>query len=307
MSETVRRCNNGRSYALVTAAYNEEHHIERTILSVVNQTVLPAKWVIVSDGSTDRTDSIVLTYASQHTFIDLCRITEEHPRNLTAQVNAINTGFARLRLSDYSFIGNLDSDVSFAPRYFELLLEAFTHDPTLGLTGGYIYEEQNGEFRNRVGNTVSSVAHAVQLFRSECLESLGGYKAFSWAGADWHAEVTLRMKGWTVRSVPRLHVCHHRPTGRGFGALRYSYRGGIMDFYMGSNPLFELARIARRLRAKPYVIGGLVRLCGFASAYCRGERRQVSEEFMRFLRREQMQRLRLMFRRPFQKATHNTA
>jgi poly-beta-1,6-N-acetyl-D-glucosamine synthase len=285
----------GRSYALATAAYNEEKLIEKVILSIVHQTVTPVKWVIVSDGSTDRTDEIVRRYADRYSFIELYRITEDHPRNLTAQVNAINAGFARLKDVDCRFIGNLDADVTLEPTYFERLLPEYDADPRLGLAGGFIFEEQDGEFKSRKSNTLSSVAHAVQLFRRECLEALGGYKGFTWAGADWYAEVSLRMKGWHVRSIPELPAFHHRPTGKGFGLLRYWYRGGMMDFYMGTHPVFEVFRVVRRFREKPYVVGALVRFSAFLWAYCKREVRQVPDNFMLFLRREQMERLRTQF------------
>lgn len=278
-------------YALVTAAYNEEGYITRALESVTAQTVKPTEWIIVNDGSSDRTEEIVRRYSEQYSFIKLCNIVEEHPRNLTAQVNAINRGFSQLKHGTFDFIGNLDADVSFGPDYFEKLLERFSHDSQLGLAGGFIYEEEGGKFQPRRGS-ISSVPHAVQLFRRECLEALGGYKPFSWAGADWHAEVSLRMKGWHVQSFPELQVDHHRPTGQGFGLLRYWYRGGVMDFYMGTHPVFELVRMTRRLRSKPYVLGALVRLGAFGWAYCSGEKRQVPDEFVDFLRKEQMGRLR---------------
>ena len=281
----------GKTYALVTAAYNEENYITRTLQSVVTQTVRPVKWVIVNDGSTDRTEEIVRRYAAQYGFIQLHNVFEEHPRNLTAQVNAINTGFAQLRDEHCNFIGNLDADVSFGSRYFERLLEKFSHDSRLGLAGGFIYEDQDGRFQPRQGNNVSSVAHAVQLFRHECLDALGGYKPFSWAGADWHAEVSLRMKGWHVQSFPELQVDHHRPTGMGFGFLRYWYQGGVMDYYLGTHPLFEVFRLARRVRSKPYLVGAAVRSVAFVWASIRRVEREVTPEFMRFLREEQMQRL----------------
>jgi glycosyltransferase involved in cell wall biosynthesis len=291
MSQITCKEDDKKAYGLVTAAYNEEDYIEKTILSVVRQTMLPKKWVIVSDGSTDRTEEIVRRYAQQYEFIELHRITDEHPRNLTAQVNAINTGFARLQAVRCDFIGNLDADISFEPTYFDQLLARFVKNPTLGLGGGFIYEQEGDEFRNRRSNNASSVAHAVQLFRRECLKMLGGYRAFSWAGADWYAEVSLRMKGWCVQSFPDLHVFHHRPTGKGFGLLRYWYRGGVMDYYIGAHPLFEVFRLARRCRSKPYFLGALIRLMAFAGAYCRGEERQVPDDFICFLRKEQMERL----------------
>lgn len=290
-----RMAQNMQSYALATAAYNEEKLIEKVIISIVSQTVRPKKWVIVNDGSSDRTAEIVQKYADKHDFIRLYTVTEEHPRDLTAQVHAINRGFEQLWAVDCDLIGNLDADVTFEPTYFERLLARFAADPRLGLAGGFIHEEQEGEFRSRRGNVESSVAHAVQLFRRECLEELGGYRPFTWAGADWYAEVTLRMKGWKVYSIPQLRAFHHRPTGKGFGILRYAYRGGLMDFYMGTHPLFEVVKMTRRMVDKPYVVGAAVRLSGFVSAYWKRLPRQVPAEFMDYLRKEQMARLRSTF------------
>src|SRR6202140_5118100 len=110
------------SYGLATAAYNEEKIMEQTIQSIVAQTLPPQKWIIVSDGSTDRTDEIVKSYIVKYGFIELCRISEDHPRNFTAQVNAINLGFSRLKRIDCDFIGNLDADITLEPNYFQSLL-----------------------------------------------------------------------------------------------------------------------------------------------------------------------------------------
>src|ERR1039457_6463309 len=109
---------NRDSFVLVTAAYNEEKYIEQTLRSIVAQTLRPAKWIVVSDGSTDKTDEIVKRYASEHDFIQLCRITEDHPRNFAAQVYAINRGLAELKGTGYSFVGNLDADITLEPEYF---------------------------------------------------------------------------------------------------------------------------------------------------------------------------------------------
>src|SRR4051794_28454197 len=128
-----------RGYVLVTAAYNEERFIERPLATVVSQTLLPLKWIVVSDGSTDRTDAIVLDYARRYPFIHLHRITEDHPRNFAAQVYAINAGFAELKGDCYDYIGNLDADISLEPTYFAELIARLEADPRLGLAGGFIH------------------------------------------------------------------------------------------------------------------------------------------------------------------------
>jgi len=286
---------NGRTknkYVLVTAAYNEEAFIEKLLCSVTSQTVLPIKWIIVSDGSTDGTDVLVQRYAEKFKFIQLHRITEDHPRNFAAQVHAINTGLALLKDLDYDLIGNLDADISFEPSYFSELLEIFHRDPELGLSGGYIQEQVGSVFLPRKGNTPTSVPHAVQCFRRESLEVLGGsYIPFPYGGPDWYAEVYLRMKGWRVQSFSDLKVFHHRPTGAAAGFLRTSYREGLMHYSMGSHPIYELLKAGLRLPGKPFVAGAVVRLFSFIMASCRREQKYVSDEFIKYLRNEQMKKV----------------
>jgi glycosyltransferase involved in cell wall biosynthesis len=278
-------------YVLVTAAYNEELYIERAIRSVIVQSRPPKAWVIVSDGSTDRTDEIVREYAACHSFIRLHRITKPHARNFGAQVDAINTGVALLNGEEYGYIGNLDADITLEPTYFERLLQKFEGDADLGLAGGWICEDRRGHFPPRKHNSVRSVPHAIQLFRRNCFESLGGYVPFPYGGPDWHAEVLTRMKGWRVRAFPELPVFHHRPTGTGAGLLRYWYREGFADYSLGSHPMVEVLRCIRRLKAKPLIIGALLRLSGFVSAYWVVRVRPVSPEFVNYLRSEQKQQL----------------
>ena len=271
MSEHPAARSTSQRYVLVTTAYNEERYIERAIKSVIAQTVRPVKWIIASDGSTDRTDDIVGPYAEVHDFIELHRITEEHRRNFAAQVIAINIGFTRLKNSGYDFIGNLDADISLEPGYFGSLLDKFARQHDLGLAGGYILEDYGSGFTCRKGNTLRSVPHGVQFFRRKCLEDIGGkYLPLPYGGPDTHAEVCARMRGWRVRSFPDLAAYHHRSTGTADGRLRYAYRQGFMDFSLGAHPVFEVAKLARRLARRPYVLGSCARMAGFSLAYLRG-------------------------------------
>src|SRR5689334_18980505 len=111
-----------KSYALVTAARNEDAYIETTLKAVVTQTWTPKVWVIVSDGSTDRTDDIVQNYASRHHFIRLVHLHNKNSRGFSNQAIASNYGYATIRRMELDFIGFLDADVSFAPEYYETLL-----------------------------------------------------------------------------------------------------------------------------------------------------------------------------------------
>ena len=286
------------AYVLATAAYNEDKLIEATIRSIVAQTVRPARWIIVSDGSTDKTDEIVQRYAAEYDFIRLDRITEDHPRNFAAQVNAINRGLSRMDGVEYAFEGNLDADITLDPEYFASLLEKFRQDPALGLGGGSICERcPDGEFRARPFNSVSSVAHACQLFRRECFAAIGGsYPVLPYGGPDTYAESMARMKGWRVATFSDLKVFHHRPTGSAGGVLRGCFRQGKMDYSLGTLPLFEFLKLSRRLSSPPRVIGALTRLAGFLDSYWHREKRAVPDDFLLHFRDEQRQRISQIFR-----------
>jgi glycosyltransferase involved in cell wall biosynthesis len=291
---TLSRCS--KTYVLVTAAYNEEKYIGKTIDSIVSQTLRPQKWIIVSDGSTDKTDEIVRVHAEKHAFIKLHRVTEEHPRNFAAQVKAINCGYALLKDKEFDFIANLDADVSFDPIYYEALLRKFEANPNLGLAGGFVYEDHGKGFRNRRTNGSQSVAHAVQMFRRSCFESIGGYLPLRYGGPDWVAEVMVRQQGWGVQAFPELVVHHYRPAASAGGFVRGWYRQGLMDYSLGSVPLFEIVKCVRRIPEHPFVIGALARLAAFGASYVVRAPRLVPPEFMRYLREEQRQRLRAMIR-----------
>jgi GT2 family glycosyltransferase len=284
-------------YAALTSAYNEEDFIGRTIESVLLQTIRPARWVIVSDGSTDHTDEIVQRYCARHSFMRYLRVEDNQTRGVIRKVNALNRAYREVQNLDCEFIANLDADVSFDSRYFETLLQRFDVDSSLGISGGLIYEERGGEFKGRFSNSLRSVAHAAQLVRRECYEAVGGYAPLKYGGEEWYAEVSARMHGWSVRAFSDLKVLHHRRTGAADQVLRHRFRQGKMDSSVGSHPGFELLKCARRIPEWPVAIGAIARLSGFCWSYVTDEPKLVPPEFISFLRNEQKHRLKAVFLR----------
>jgi len=280
-----------RDYVLMTAAHNEEAFIEKTVESVLRQTVLPKRWVIVSDGSTDNTDRIIESYASQHPFISFLKLTRPAGRNFGSKGMALERGCKLLEGISFEFTGNVDADVAIEPPYFETLIDHFERDPKLGIAAGFVYEEENGVFRSRAANRVHSVPHAAQLVRRECYQAIGGYATFKYGGEDWYAQQSAKMKGWQVRALPELKVFHHRRTGAASSPLRYHFRAGRSDYSFGSDPVFELFKCALRVSEYPWFVGAVTRFLGFAWSGISREKRPVSKEFVDFLRREQWARL----------------
>jgi glycosyltransferase involved in cell wall biosynthesis len=281
---------------LMTAAYNEEENIAKTIDSVLAQTRLPELWVIASDGSQDATDEIVKGYANQHERIRLVKLTRKPGRSFGSKVLALRSAAEILKGVEFEFIGNLDADVTLEPEYFENLLSRFEVNPQLGIAGGFVHEKIGGEFHSRRSNRTYSVAHAAQLVRRECYERIGGYAVLEYGGEDWHAQTSARMNGWEAEAFPELPVFHHRRTGEADNLVRHKFRQGRMDYALGSDPIFETFKCLERIPEKPFLIGGLARLTGFAWSCARRERKPVSSEFVAFLRKEQRGKLKSLFR-----------
>src|SRR5580704_15717832 len=162
-------------YVLITPARNEAKFIELTLESMVSQTVVPLKWVIVSDGSTDGTDEIVKKYTSDYAWIELIRMPERKERHFAGKVLAFNAGYAKLAGLPYEIIGNLDGDVSFDGDYFDFLLRKFDENPHLGVAGTP-FREGSFQYDYRF-TSIEHVSGQCQLFRRECFEAIGGYVA----------------------------------------------------------------------------------------------------------------------------------
>ena len=278
-------------YVLVTPARNEAAFIERTIQSVLAQTVLPRRWIIVSDGSTDSTDAIVERYLNVG-WLELVRLPVDGDRNFAAKVRAFDAGLARLQDVAYDVIVNLDADVSFPPDYFAFLLDKFAADPRLGVAGTHYTEGNFHSFRDSFINP-AHVNGQCQLFRRECFEDIGGYVPIEGGGIDWVAVTTARMRGWTTRSFDERVFEHHRKMGTAGGSelsARYNY--GKKDFALGGHPLWQLLRGSFQMTKRPYVIGGALLLAGYFGCWLTGAKRAVSTELMAFHRREQLQRMR---------------
>ncbi len=282
---------NRLSYVVITPARNEERYIEKLIQSMISQTVLPAKWVIVNDGSTDATATIVGKYLENHSWMELLNLSPHRDRSFAAKVHAFNAGLQRVKDMQFDVIGNLDSDVSFEADYIEFLLDKFAQDANLGVCGTIFREEGYSSGSDSFEGS-NHVAGGCQLFRRNCFEQIGGYVPNKAGGIDWVAVTTARMKGWTTRSFREKYFFHYRSLGtaeRSLLASAFSY--GEKDYYLGNHPLWEAFRIAYRALKRPFVLGSIALLSGYLWALVRRIDRAVSDELMRFHRQEQMKKL----------------
>jgi glycosyltransferase involved in cell wall biosynthesis len=285
-------------YVLITAARNEEAFLENTIKSVVAQTRKPLRWVIVSDGSTDRTDDIVKSYTRQHDWIELVRMPERRDRQFAAKAHCFNAGYERVKNLHFELVGNLDADITFSPDYYEFLIGKFAQMPELGVAGTPFVEDFDRPEKHTYAHPLANLEHvsgACQIFRKECFEAVGGYVPIKGGGIDWLAVTTARMKGWKTRTFIEKICFHHRKMGTaGRSLLMARFRHGQEDYYVGGHPLWQVFRASFQMREKPYILGGLFLFAGYSWALIKRMPRPVAAEFVAFHRAEQMTRLRKM-------------
>ena len=275
---------------LVTPARNEADHIEKTIHSVVSQTMLPRQWVIVSDGSTDRTDEIVKQYAQKHDFIQLLRIDNNRQRDFASKVYAQQEGIRHVNGAEYDFFGFLDADISFDSDCFEQIFTQFRMTPNLGIAGGAVYETRNGSFKSIFGNRQRNVGGVFQIFRRKCFEQIE-LTPLRFGGEDTIVETAAAMKGWQVRSFPQLQIYHYGSPETIKQKLQSSFIYGQRDYTCRTHAIYFMAKCFRRLPYKPYLLGSLARLAGYSWAFICRYPREVPLDIAQYIRKEQLGRL----------------
>ena len=284
------------AYVLVTPTKDEEMTIGETLASVFSQTILPAEWVIVSDGSTDRTDSLIREAQAEHPWITLIQLPSRQGRCFGAVARATKLATERLSVRDYAFIGLLDSDLRFPPGYFESVLSRFHANPRLGLAGGMVLDP--GESLNSVPDNTADVPGAVQFFRRECFESLSGIHAIPEGGWDMLTCAESRMNGFETTLLTDLVVDHLKPRNIAHGGvISRRWQCGVRDYVLGYHPLFEAVKCIRRLRQKPMLVSAASWWMGYVSAALSRKERSIPDDLLAHIHREQLLRLKNLTRR----------
>jgi glycosyltransferase involved in cell wall biosynthesis len=279
------------TYVLLTAAKNEEMFIEKTIKSVIIQTYLPKKWIIISDGSTDKTDDIIEAYLAENKFIQLIKKKSDKNRNFGSKASAITFAYEKIKDLDFEFIGNLDADVSFNSDYYENILKEFVLNSKLGVAGGLRYDLVKDKFY-KLKCAPDSVGGPFQLFSRDCFEKIGGYKPLRFGGIDAVAETSARMLGWEVKHFPKYKIFHHRQTGTAnSNIIQQKFKAGLRDYSIGYHPLFLLLKSISNVFERPYIVGSFFVLCGYIWGSLKRYQIPISNEFKDYLRKEQLNKI----------------
>jgi len=276
-------------YVVITPAYNEQEYIKYTLDSVINQTLKPFQWIIVNDGSTDKTGEIVQDYVKEYSWIKLIDLQKNDLRACGSKVvRAFNVGYESLKTDDYDFIVKLDADLTLPKNYFEKVAMTFRSDPEIGLCGGYCVNEKNGELVKERSPSYH-IRGAFKSITKQCWEEIGGFKEIlGWDGID---EMTAMYKGWKTKTID-LSVVHHRPTASAYNPFELSKRLGIANYQNGANVFLAIVRtIVRLFKSEPYIVVGAGFFVGYFTAFIHKEEKNVNKDLARFINKFHLNRI----------------
>jgi glycosyltransferase involved in cell wall biosynthesis len=278
-----------KKYIVITPVRDEEKYIENVIRSMISQHVIPVEWIIVDDGSTDRTGSIVEDYSSRYSWLRVIHRENRGSRKPGGGVvEAFYDGLNSLSTSDWDFLVKLDGDLSFDSDYFKKCFDHFDDDPKLGIGGGDIYHDIGGKLALEK-NPAFHVRGATKIYRKACWDALGGLIAAP--GWDTLDEVKANMLGWKTRCFSDLILVHHKYTGSADGRWGGWVKNGRANYISGYHPVFMMLKCIRRAFKKPVLISALGLFYGFVSGYLKDIPQVGDRALITYLRKQQMNRI----------------
>lgn len=275
-----------RRYALVTPCRDETKYARRTLDSVVKQTVLPALWVIVDDGSRDETPAILAEYAAKHPFIKVVRREDRGFRKLGGGViDAFYAGMEHVDMDQFEYVTKLDLDLDLPANYFESLMTRMEAEPRIGTCSGkpYFYDDAGKLVSEKCGDENS--VGMVKFYRTSCFREIGGFvRELMWDGIDCHQ---CRLKGWIAASWDDqdIRFIHLRPMGTSDRSWwRGRVRHGTGQWFMGTSFTYMLASAIYRSTRPPIILGGTAMMWGYLKSAFTRKQRYGDAAFRRFLR-----------------------
>lgn len=281
---------------IISPCRDEERTLERTIACMEAQTRPPLAWVVVDDGSSDRTPEILAAAQQEIPWLHVVRREDRGFRKVGGGViDAFYAGLDSVEV-DYEFVAKMDVDLEFADTYLENVLRYFDEDENLASASGKVFRPEGDGFVEEF-MIDDMVAGQFKLYRREAFEKIGGFvREVMWDGIDFHQ---ARRHGYRTASVhdPELRIIHLRLMGSSDRSILHGrLRLGRGQWFMGSSLRYVIASGAFRMGEKPYLVGGLLIIAGYLHAALRGDARYPDLAFRADLQAWQSQRLRSLRR-----------
>ncbi|ESU20914.1 glycosyl transferase [Flavobacterium cauense R2A-7] len=268
-------------YYIIIPAHNEAAFIGVTLQSLISQTVLPAKVVVVNDNSTDQTATIVTDFAEKHPWISLVNKNSEAIHLPGSKViQAFQKGLETID-ENYDILVKADADLIFPKNYFETIVKHFKSDERIGMAGGFAYIEKNSEWILENLTDKDHIRGAFKAYRKACFEQIGGLQpAMGWDTVD---ELLCKFYDWKVVTDAHLQVKHLKPTGANYNKAS-RYKQGEAFYRLGYGFIITaIASLKLAMRkGKPLLF--LDYLKGFWKAKSEHQPLLVTQEQAKFIR-----------------------
>ncbi|HHO75098.1 MAG TPA: glycosyltransferase family 2 protein [Deltaproteobacteria bacterium] len=282
-------------YVIICPVRDEEKYLSAAIKSIAAQSIHPVEYILVDDGSTDKTPDIIKKACEKYPWIHCVKRQDRGERKIgSGVVEAFYDGYGTIRSKDYDYICKMDGDLTVGPLYFETLFDKFRKDPCLGAGSGklFLQLDDGGLTEERI--TDESVLGGVLCLSKKCFEEIGGFvREVMWDGITFHR---CRMEGYRTRSFrdPQLRIYDHRIMGSSYKSIYHGrLRWGWGQYFMGTHPLYILAVGFYRMLERPFVIGGILIMLGYLKGLITKTPRYDYPGFRRSLHAWQLERLRL--------------
>jgi len=279
-----------QSYVIISPCRNEAAFMKKTLDSVLAQSVLPALWVIVDDGSTDETPMILADYSNQYSFIRIVTRKDRGHRSVgPGVIEAFYAGYETVDMDQFNFLCKLDLDLIMPPLYFESLIQEMQGNERLGNCSGkpYFIDKSSGKLVSEGCGDENAIG-ASKFYRRECFNQIGGFvREVMWDGIDGHR---CRQLGWIAKSIdtPELRFTHLRPMGSSQNSIITGrLRHGFGQYYMGTGFVYMFSSAIYRMSRSPFVVGGAAMLWGYVRSYLKGLPRYNDDDLSKFIRKYQ--------------------
>jgi glycosyltransferase involved in cell wall biosynthesis len=255
-------------HIIITPVFNEAQYLNSFIKSIISQTLPPSTFCLVDDNSTDSSAEIIKSYSSKYPWIKyVFHASGEYKAQGGKIVNAFNYGLSKLDISSASFLSKIDADLELPNDYFEKISQVFSNNQNIGICGGKIIENTNGQWVKTIQGDYF-VRGALKSYRLECFKEIGGLKpVLGWDGLDIMMALN---KNWETCVLP-IDVKHFRIASSDYDVSELNLRLGKANYQNGSNLFLALIRSTVKIwRQRSLMVG-----CSFLKGYLKARKEKV--------------------------------